>query len=309
MKKFIYKTSAFLLASLAMIVLIFFIVLSNAEANTEAFRLDQEVKTIFLGDSHIQKGINDTLYSGVLNSGRSSETTYHSFYKLKAILASENRVENVVLGFGYHNLSNYSDEFIFGNKSRVLGSPYFHLLPKEDQMKLFRVNKHVLPQFAKSILKDLLKTNNTSGSPFPGKFKNEFKSTEARDSSILKRLKIQFGHLNNNQGKKTPFSELNITFLDSIKKLTSSKGIAFYLINAPIYQEYRKNVPHVFLDKYNSLISSLEIRTIELAFEESKRSYFIPDGDHLSAEGAIEFTKQLRNSPYSFLFGEHSNQK
>lgn len=307
MKKFIRQTSVFLLLCFVSIACYFLILLSITQKTSKSFSFDQKLKTIFLGDSHIQNAINDTLYSGALNLGRNSETTYHSFYKLKAILAAEHNIKNVVLGFGHHNLSNYSDEFILGEKSKILSPPYFYLLPKKDQMDLLFHNIGSLPQYSRAIIRELLKTNNTTKPPFPGKFQNQFSQTSARDSSVLKRINLQFSHFNTPQNNEELFSEMNIAFLDSIQKLASEKGIQLFILNTPVFEQYQNELPLLVFNKYEKLIDSRRLRIIKYDFDESNKSYFIPDGDHLSAEGAIIFTQELKNSSFSFLFNEHSN--
>ncbi len=303
MRKFVLKTVFFLLLCLAFIGVFFLMTVHSGRLKAESHTFPQNIKTIFIGDSHVQKALNDTLFRGVMNLGRNSETTYHSFHKLKAILNCDNQFEHVVLGFGYHNLSSYSDEFVFGQKSHLINPPYFKLLPIQDQIKLLGINAHKVPGFTKSIIKDIHRSNSDGSSPFPGKFINEFSHSEVRDSSVQKRLRIQFEQ---NTLDHEQFSSTNIDYLDSIIQLTEEKGIELFILNTPIYKTYREQVPEAFSARHKELQQQLSLREIIVDFNESERTYFIPDGDHLSAEGAIEFTRLLQGSTFSFLFNEHS---
>ena len=57
-----------------------------------------------MGDSHVTNAVIDTLIPNSLNVSKISESYYYTFQKLKFI-TSKSKINYVVLGFSYHNLS------------------------------------------------------------------------------------------------------------------------------------------------------------------------------------------------------------
>lgn len=291
MKSFLFKTASFLALSFLLIALIFFLFVRSSKKISKEYTFSNEHKVLFIGDSHIQNAIIDSLCPGFLNMGKNSETYYYSYHKLKAILATENKIERVLLSFDYHNLSNYSDAFFLGEKSPVISSEYFHLLPKKYQIQLLVSHWDKLPTFTRQIIKESTRIADRSNRPFPGKFRNDFFRTQAEDSSIQKRIQTQF------YSKKglNDFSQFNLNYLDSIRLLCQKKEIYFNLIQAPVYSDYLDLIPEEYIEKYRSTTYKFSKETLVVPFDSTTKSYFLPDGDHLSYEGAEVFTEQVLN--------------
>ena len=127
MKSFLKKTLFFICLPLFGII-VFIAALSciNYKIATSQ-HLDNSITTVFLGDSHIEQAINDTLLENCINLGQNSESLYFSYFRLKVLLESNPSIKVVCLGFSYHSLSSYYDKFIVGEFSNAISNRYFCL--------------------------------------------------------------------------------------------------------------------------------------------------------------------------------------
>jgi hypothetical protein len=260
------------------------------------YHVDPSVKNIFIGDSHIQNAINDAQLPASINLASNSESFYFSYYKLLMLLRSNPSVENVYLGFSYHSLSDYYDDFISGEYSAVTAPKYFFLLPPSEQLKMVYWNSHKLPSFTKSIVKEgFKKLNKPNYHPFFGGYVNEFPISSAVDSSMNKRLNFQYF----TDGKLNGFSETNTEYLLKIVDLCKEKNINLYALNTPLYEYYHTRVPEAFKENLRSAIEENQINYIDYSDLLKERSYFIPDGDHVSVSGAVAVCTELQATPKS----------
>ena len=88
---------------------------------------------------------NDKLIENSQNISHLSESFIYTYYKLKALLASNPQIETVYLGAGYHSFAAYYD--IYTCKEGVLGR-YLYLLPPKEQFRLIRKSEEPAKYFA-----------------------------------------------------------------------------------------------------------------------------------------------------------------
>jgi hypothetical protein len=292
MRTFVKKTLAFIALPLiiGIPVLVGFSVWMS-QLSSE-YKLNPNIKSIFIGDSHIQNAINDTTIAASINLASNSESFYFSYYKLLMLLNSNPSVEKVYLGFSYHSLSNYYDEFICGEYAAVTGPKYFYLLPVSEQLKMMYWNSDKLPSFTKTVVKEgMNKLNKPNYHSFFGGYVNEFESSSAVDSSMDKRLKFQYFAEDQERG----FSAINREYLHKIVELCKSKNVTLYALNTPLHEYYDSRVPMAFKQELVSAISENQISYIDLSHLLAERFYFIPDGDHVSTSGALAVAAALNN--------------
>ncbi len=263
------------------------------------FDLDTDIHTVFIGDSHVQQGINDSLLPHSLNLGTSSESFYFSYFKLEKLLSRNPSINKVCIGISYHSLSSYYDNFISGNKSAAISPKYFYLLPFSQQLKLLSWNKSNMVSFLKGIgKKGFHKIRGTDDFLHMGGYSSRFDKTKAVKSSMDKRIHFQYY----SNEKTTNFSELNLHYFDKIIELCSRNGIEIVAINTPLHPYYLKQVPTPFKNKLTEVIQSKNINYIDFSGLELSDSCFIPDGDHVSKLGATTISKKLLDSTMSMSF-------
>jgi len=287
MKQFLHKIVKLIIIPMIIFGLSFLgfvLVVSNISSPPE---LNQNITEIYIGDSHIRHSIDDSIIENGKNVALNSESYYFSYYKLKQILGNE-EIRNVTLGFSYHNLSSYYDRFIFGDYSKSVSPPYFYILPFKEQLKLIFINGtdfHFVVDLIKIGFKMLL----SKDKPYIGNFINRFSNTSAVKSSMDKRIDFQYY----NDGKLNGFSELNLEYLEKIIHLCNKNKVKLSLMNTPLFDYYESKVPEEFKTKLQYFIDNNQINHIDLSKELTSKIYFIPDGDHLSSDGANILSKKL----------------
>jgi hypothetical protein len=289
MIKFIKKTALFVSIPLVFITLFIAILeLINYEIATSE-RLDTSITKIFIGDSHIEKAINDTLLENSVNLAQSSESLYFSYYKLKILLEHNPSIKEVYLGFSYHSVSSYYDKFIFGEFSNAISSRYFSLLPFKEKLKILIANKNDLFSYLKVVTKNDILNIWKERKTFQGGFANSFSNTKASEESIEKRILLQYY----NEGSLNEYSLKNIEYLTKIKDLCNKSKVNLILVNTPVNIRYKNKIPKKFKIKYEQLTESMKIKILDLSDLLSQEHFFIPDGDHVSQKGANTTTEYI----------------
>lgn len=287
MKRFLKRIIIFILTPLVIV-----IGLTGYISTKIEFKLDPDIQDVYVGDSHIQCTINDSLLNQSKNVAAIAESFYFSYYKLEKILAENPNVQKVYLGFGYHSLSNYYDNFINGKNTTDISPKYFYILPIQEKFRIIYWNRHNLSNFTKQVLLtgyDQLK-HNTNGSF--GQYANYSSETKASQKSMEKRVRFQYY----TKEKLNEFSQINLTYLDKIIKLCRAKKIELGIINTPLHPLYESKIPEKYLVKYNELIRNYRIEMIDFKGLQLNDSCFFPDGDHVSEKGALIITNALINT-------------
>ena len=281
----LFRRLLFLIVALV-VSFILFVLVTTFKA--KLFRVENNIVEVFVGDSHVRYAVNDSLLSNSLNLGNSSESIYFSYFKIKQIIQSSPNIKTIYLGFSFHNISEYYDQYIYGRYSRDVSPNYFYVLPIKQQLQMIKWNLKRLPAFLFSVLKSGIKTwlnKNT----FQGGFDNHHSDVSANEMSMDDRLDFQYY----TNGKFNSFSNLNLTYFDKIVKLCNELNVKLIILNTPLHHYLQTNVPSEFVNKYNSLITSKNIPTIDLSSLELANNCYQPEGDLLSKEGALETTKEI----------------
>ena len=276
----------------AIIIFILFLIITTL--NARSFQVDETVKEIFVGDSHIRYAFDDNLDINTLNMGSSSESTYFTYFKLKHILKSNPNITSVFLGFSYHNISAYYDQYTFGKYSRDVASNYFFILPVEEQLQLFKWNLRRAPYFIVSLIKSGI-NNWMNKETFRGGFDNPYNSVSAKESIMNNRLNFQYytnGNLNS-------FSNLNLLYFENIVSLCQHENVDLIILNTPLHPYYQAKIPEEFFNKYDSIVSGENIQVMDLSQMDFPDNFYQPDGDLLSKEGALESTLKIISAKLS----------
>ena len=289
MIKFIKKTALFVSIPIVFITLFIAILeLINYEIATSE-RLDSSITKIFMGDSHIEQAIDDTLLENSVNLAQNSESLYFSYYKLNILLEHNPSIKEVYLGFSYHSVSSYYDKFIFGEFSNAISSRYFSLLPFKEKLKILIANRNDFFSYLKVVTKNDILNIWREKKTFQGGFANSFSNTKASEESIEKRVLFQYY----NKGSLNEYSLKNIEYLNKIKDLCKNSNVNLILVNTPVHKLYKNKIPKKFKIKFEQLSESTKIKILDLSGLLSEEYFFIPDGDHVSQKGAITTTEYI----------------
>lgn len=291
MRKFIKHIISFLIFFGVFVAFSFIIFSFLVNKKAKNFVVESNIEKVFIGDSHIQKDINDFYINNAINIGERAEATYYSFYKLKYLLENNSNIKQVYLGFSYHNLSSYYNPFVKGKYSLTTAPKYFYLLPNSKKIALLLENCYHV-SFYKSIVKSGIEILKDKRKPYKGGYINKYQNTRVNKKIIDKRISFQYF---DSKGSLNGYSDLSIEYLLKIKELCKNNKVDFYIINTPLHHYYKAKVPAKFINKFDALIRENNIKEINGNSEDYIDSDFIPDGDHLSKEGAIIFSKYLNN--------------
>jgi len=276
MKKFILNTAFFLFILFLFFLLL--ILLPSKEMNT--YNLNNDIEIVFIGDSHIQCAIQDDLFNNAKSLAINSESTYFSYYKIEKLINKNPNLEKIYLGFSYHNISSYYDEYIYGKYSKDIIPRYFDILPDSEKQK-YLPNK--LWSFYKNYLKIKLIGTKTG-------YVNQFNNTSAVEKSMNKRINFQYY---NTKGELKEFSELNIKYLKKIRDLVLKENIQLVLLDIPVHTYYKERIPKEYKQKYNEIVGNNQFNSLNFEEITLDNDCFILDGDHLSAKGATKLSSFL----------------
>lgn len=290
MKQFLKKIFTFFVIPGCLIVILG-IIATTLISNSSYFRIDSKVTDLYIGDSHMQMAVIDSLLENSENIGLASESFYFSYFRLKKILDSENNLKSVYLGFSYHNISSYYDDFIYGKWTYSVSPKYFHVLSYGEQIRMIFHNRGRLEHYFKNIF-------NETYAPLFGKSKlggysNHYtcpkKAIYSVDSVMNLRIIEQYY-----KGKElAEFSEINLLYLEEIVNLCIKYNIDLVCFKTPLKPEYEKRIPAAYFEKYNELVNKYNFRLINFNGLVLDEWSYSPDGDHLSKSGALKMSKYL----------------
>ncbi len=255
------------------------------------FRTGNDIQTVFIGDSHIQLGINDKLIPHSINLSQLSEPYKFTYLKLQTIIKNNPAVKKIYLGFSYNSLSANYDDVIDGKLSKDISGMYFFIFPKNEKMNYLQLYPKNIAEYLKIImtngLKNLVVKNHRQ--TFLGHYENGFNSTAANNASMDKRIQNQYFRDSVIAG----FSEKNISYLDSIIHLCKNANTQLVLLNMPLHPYYKSWVPSLFKEKYDMFLNERNLKPLDLSEMKLDDSCYVPDGDHLSAKGALLLADHL----------------
>lgn len=290
MKTSIQKILLSLLSIIVVAILFALLFLLATSAKSKSFTIADTYTEVFLGDSHVRYAVNDSLLKNSTNLGNSSESTYFSYYKLHQLLKSNQSIRTVYLGFSYHNISDYYDEYISGQYALGVAPNYFYLLPFTEQLQMIGWNTKRLPLFVKAILKSGVKIWRNQNT-FTGGFDNPHINTTANQATMDERLALQYY----SNDTLNSFSTLNLKSFVNIVALCKEKQVELVIVNTPMHPYYQSKVPQEFIDKYHSLIHEYNLRTIDLTLLQLPDSGFQGEGDLVSITGALRATEEMKS--------------
>lgn len=262
---------------------------------SKRYKLDPTLSELFIGDSHIETGINDQLLVGCKNMGHISESYYFTYFKLKQIISSNSNICRVYLGFSYHNLSNYYDDFITGPNSKYISPEYYFILPFAEQVKQVKIHLKDFPAYFQDVVKSgfsivLSKIVHNDKLIFrSSNISNCHTNGSVSPFSMGKRIKYMFY----SNGEIKGFSESNLIYLNKVIQFCRKRNIDLVLINMPIHTYFNHRIPLKFINKYKNIITKNDLKMIDFNYLKLNDTCFLPDGDHLSPQGASLVTKEI----------------
>jgi len=292
MGRFLKKISTLLLLEAAVILLVYLSVKKAAPPSP----VTVEINTLIMGDSHIQKAIDDALLPASRNVAVNGESLYFTYNKLADCLSSQNSIERVVMGLGYHSLSTACDNNVDGREKveHDNSAVYFNHLPPAEMKRLALGHLANFPLFsAKVFNRTLAPPGYKDGSDnYWGGYFNEF----GRSCFSREKTDVRLNFLFDDHGRERWMSKIQAVYLDSIIALCTRKNIELILVNTPSHPYFRRNVPVSYREAYARIKKDPRIRFLDFSDIPLDDSSFLPDGDHVSVKGARVISGMLVDS-------------
>ncbi len=240
-------------------------------------------KTIFLGDSHGQNGINPDFYSSEKSANfcASGEGYHFCYIKLKSILSKKNSLQKVVLTLSSHNLSKEIDPLWIYNSNNFQekSATYYPFLTGTDFVRFQKNNLYPI-----SALPDLL--NASAKKSIYGIERKILIGEPTFYGGYTPNNKVYSESKEKRKNKSFELSIFQKTYLDSIVKICSENNLKLILVSTPEFntrgrtrQELTNFIPSgtTYFD-YRNLFSSKDC---------------FADPGHLNEKGARLFTRAL----------------
>lgn len=263
------------------------------QININALKVRGPISTVFVGDSHIQCGLDPASFDAASNIATNSEHYFFSYFKLKKFIELNPSVKEAFVGFSHHNISSYYDSHYDGKYADLSSSKSFFFLPRNYQIEYVTNTKKGVSTYYKSIIK---RSYNAYQNKLYG-FDNHFVNTQAIQNTMDKRIITQFY----NEKELRSISESNMLYLGKIIELCRSNSIQLSFITTPVDPYYKKNIPKKFIDAYDMVRDTSSIRIIDFEGLALENTDFAPDGDHvaLKATNALgQFIKDSSSTKY-----------
>jgi hypothetical protein len=234
--------------------------------------------------------INDNNIPQLQNIALNGEGYIYTYAKLKYVLEKNKNIENVYLGFGYHNISSYYDNYIFGKSSLSFFDRYIDILNFNDYLILLKNNPANIIKMGPVIIQKGIKSLYDNECSFIGSFPEEKMLETYKFEQCKKRIEEQY-YMNE---EILPYSKINLDFFIKIIALCNEKKLKLTILNTPLQKQYSALIPQNYIKKYDQIINQYKLQVYNFKDMELPDSCFLPDGDHVNYYGALLVSKRFK---------------
>lgn len=286
--------------------------------NAQPYLLEEGVKTVFLGDSHIKGGVIYKMFPNSINLAQAFEPLAISFLKARHIIENNPEVEQLVVGFSYNNLSTINNFFF--NDPRWRGEMFKRSYPLIAYDELVAIKpdwESLIINYSKNIIVPNVQYINNlfrekKHFPFIEK-KLSFDIPESKIDSLIKNShtvndlpnlklnkarkkldKITGVHFNYKDSEGLSLSSLE--FMRKLVAYTKEKKIDLYLVSMPMHKDYLERVPHKVKKKFsntvNRVVKNKHVHFIDIS-DKINIDHLYRNHDHINALGAVRATEMI----------------
>lgn len=263
------------------------------------------VKILFMGDSHVQRGIDPSKFEAAFNYSSNGESYLQTYFKLKkALEEGVPMLEWVMLPLDGHSLSSFRTDRVVDEAYWSKFIPMFSLAREDNSWSWLR--KGLVGRFASftgksESLLDFARGNIGADrtelingfAPGNGSIANQ----KDWKSKTKKRSDAYFNG-------QTLIDPILIDYLLKTYNMCSNRGIRVAFIRYPVSKEFKEHRAYPSISKLESELkkAGLESRINALDYEtifSNEELYFL-DGDHLNSEGASRLSQQIAKDILTF---------
>jgi len=260
---------------------------------------DYKIKTLILGDSHLQHGIDTRILKHSFNYSVAAETYILTYYKLKYILDNNlKKFDTVILNIDPHSFTS--------GRSNRLPFPYnYYYVKFVDYLELGKRKNRMMPylyEYIKGEFFSFVGSRTDIDNKLKGKGKR-FPMIKGfviskQDFSKMDRQKIAKRRARSHFFKQKSFDRDMIFYFERILNLCEESKIKVLLIKMPLSQEYYSQVQkNMGIDKFYLQIDKV-IKKKSIALMDAQKDFLYEpdlfgDCDHLNARGAKILTERV----------------
>lgn len=246
---------------------------------SHSWRLPQGKHIIFMGASHVNHGIDDSMMESAINWTKGSERYMFTYIKLQHLLMENLQIDTIFLELAPTDLWEDTDYKYYDKMEQAGFLPYYWPFFTYEHWNIYK--SHPI-QAMTSVLSSLLSTKELTQESFWSTLGGYNNVLDIMNASAVKPNVIT----SNGCGH-----EINYKYLNKIIDLCSEKGIKLIFIETPTYHpEYFYDVDY-FYKAYNDNFSDVEFADYSRWSIPLDEMY---DAHHLNHKGAVRFTKEIK---------------
>jgi hypothetical protein len=253
------------------------------------FKIPSDSKILVLGHSHPECAFNNKIIHNLTNLGKSGETYFYTYLKLKKILPKNKQIKYVLVELENSEVDTIMNSWTWDNSHIYHMFPrYFPLMDKSDLKFIFSKNskaifdclpRNFINEFGFNIYSNyVVKKDITSNKRFGGY--NDLKRNQV---DTITNNSFKYKNLDNNN---IPFC--NIFYLEKIVNFCESNRVKIFFIRSPFHINYKYAVnesKYVMVKrKYFSRVQLLDFKDFHLLNTD------YADLGHLNNKGAKKFS-------------------
>ena len=301
MKSFLKKIVTFTLLSLIAILILVFgsnLILKHKSS----FKISKNIDKVFLGHSHSECSINDSIFKNSINLSSSGESYFYNYQKIRKLIDQNSHIKTVFVEFTNNNVDSIMDDWIWGyDKMAFYLQFYTPFMKSKDLELLVRKNStDFIASYSIATRKHLYRVfrGNFDFINDVGGFMN------AKESKVNQMISENF--FDRTISKEKSVSETNLMYLRKMIDLCHENGIKLFLIRSPQHPLHPDlENEHIYQKILNQKFKDVEL----LDFDEMNfpNDHYL-DLHHLNYKGAKHFSELFNNLIENNLLNSENKQ-
>lgn len=253
--------------------------------------LNENTKSLIIGDSHTYVAINDKKLNNIQNVSWNAEGYIYTYAKLRHILNNEPKVSEIFLGLSYHNFSGYYDNYIYGDLAKYFSHRYIGVLSFEEYFEIgSNASLFNIYGISRDAIKKGIKAIATKDCAIYGSFPEKPLEVIYNIKHMETRIKYQYY----NKTEVVDTSAINIRYLNKIVDLCKERNIKLIMFQTPMHKDYISRVPKKYVQYFHHFIQRNNLHLFDFSGLELPDSCYLDDGDHVNYYGAVLTTNAFK---------------
>ena len=277
MKKFILKL---LFISAIFCVLVIMLLLGRRHViNHHSWKLPENIHIMFMGASHINHGIDDSLIPGAMNWSRGSERYMYTYIKLQHLLPENPQIDTIFLELAPTDLWEDTDyKYHVLNEQSGYVKLYWPFFSAE-QWKLFKTEPLQVLGLVTSSLGETNDYNQKGWWQHMGNYQSVNTTLDTATVTPVYENNYGTGHA------------INYNYLRQIIDLCNEYEVKLYFLETPTFHPEFFYDQDYFYNAYKNYFSDVEFLDYsKWPIDPSEMC----DAHHLNSKGAVRFTMEIK---------------